>query len=122
DDEPFALCVVGANPFGDYLERMAEKRRMKNRRIALKMVGAEGTEHCHLVFIARGEAAKPVIGHTTGKPILTVGDTPGFADAGVLINFYVVENTVRFEINLPESKKSQLRFSAKLLELGKRAP
>jgi len=121
-EQSFAVCVVGANPFGDYLQHMAKTRRLKDRPMAVRAIAASDADQCQLVFIARGEPAKPVLLRTSGKPILTVSDTPGYVDAGVLINFYVVDNTVRFEINVAETKKSRLRFSAKLLELGKRAP
>jgi len=53
------------------------------------------------------------------KPILTVGDTTGFAEKGVLINLYQEERLMQFEVNLPAVKRSKLTFSSKLLRLAR---
>ena len=54
------------------------------------------------------------------KPILSIGDTQGFCERGVLINFYRLGKKLRFEINLPAVKKSGLTFRAQLIKLARR--
>jgi hypothetical protein len=56
-----------------------------------------------------------------GKPILSIGDEPGRAEDGLLVNLIVDhEGFVRFEINLDVARVSGLRISAKLLRLARR--
>jgi len=50
---------------------------------------------------------------------LTIGDTKGFAQQGVIINFYIKDEKVRFEINVDAAKRANLKISAKLLRLAK---
>jgi hypothetical protein len=54
-----------------------------------------------------------------GNPVLTVADSPGFAERGVMINFFITrDDKVRFEVNLHEAESSGLRLSSQLLKLA----
>jgi len=121
-DSPFVLCVIGDNPFGGYLDQMTQTRKIQSRRITNRVLKvAADVDGCHLVFIARGGPLQQVLTRIASKPVLTVGDSPGFSEAGVLINFFVEKDRVRFEINGDAVKKSGLKFSSKLLDLGRRS-
>jgi ribosome-associated protein YbcJ (S4-like RNA binding protein) len=50
---------------------------------------------------------------------LLVGETPGFAERGGAVNFFIEENKVRFEINPEVAKRRHLKISSKLLGLAK---
>lgn len=120
--QPFVIAVVGSDPFGPYLEEMARTRKIKDRPISLRRV-TELSElsGVHLVFIDRSarDLLPAVLDRTHARPVLTVGDTAGFARAGVLINFYLERGSVHFEINRAAARRSGLSFSARLLELGR---
>ena len=60
-----------------------------------------------------------MLAETEGKPVLIVGETPGFADHGAIMNFYIEGERVRFEINVDNARRAKLRMDAKLLSLGK---
>jgi hypothetical protein len=53
-----------------------------------------------------------------GASILTIGDTAGFARQGVIINFYLENRKVRFEINAAAARRAGLTISSKLLKLA----
>ncbi len=119
---PFVLCLIGEDPFGDYLARLAQERRIKDRRVLLAHLTANAqVDACQIAFISRSEKVNvaAIVARTGGKPILTIGDTPGFAQAGVLINFYRAEDFVRFEVNVDEAKRSGLKFSSQLMKLAR---
>ena len=50
--------------------------------------------------------------------MLVVGETPGFAENGGDVNFFIDGGRVRFEINVDTARRSRLRMDAKLLNLG----
>jgi len=50
---------------------------------------------------------------------LLVGESPGFAERGGAIDFFIEGNRVRFEVNMEVAKRQQLKFSSKLLSLAK---
>ncbi|HEY3352461.1 MAG TPA: YfiR family protein [Polyangia bacterium] len=122
DAGPFVIAVVGPNPFGGALDRLARDRTIKGRRVVVRyLAGPAEVGGQHVLFITRElrGALKEILARTRDRPVLTVGDTDGFARAGVLINFYLERGAVRFEINAGEAKRSGLRVSPKLLRLGR---
>jgi hypothetical protein len=54
-----------------------------------------------------------------GIDVITVGDTVGYANKGVMINFFLENNKVRFEINIDMFKQKNMQVSSKLLSLAK---
>jgi hypothetical protein len=122
-DGPFTLCVLGESAITPPFERLAHERRLKDRRVELRRLRVtDDVSACHLLFIAAGERAhlKQVLARASGKPILTVADSEGFAREGVIINLFLdEEGHVRFEICSPELKKSGLKVSAQLLRLAR---
>ncbi len=50
---------------------------------------------------------------------MTVGDVKGFAQLGGIINFIIVKNKVRFEINMKAAEEAGLKISSKLLRLAR---
>jgi hypothetical protein len=51
--------------------------------------------------------------------LLTVGDTEGYAQEGVMLNFYIEASKVKFEINLNSIRSSRIAVSSQLLKLGR---
>jgi uncharacterized protein DUF4154 len=60
-----------------------------------------------------------IVGDLRGSSTLTVGETEGFAELGVIINLTVKENGVGFEINQLAAHRAGLKISSKLLSLAK---
>jgi hypothetical protein len=124
-ESPFVIGVLGGNPFGDALERIASKKTLNGRPIVVRPLSAvhQATD-CHIVFVTRRVSADlqdELFVHVAGKPVLLVGETPGFAERGGIINFYQSGSNVRFELNPEKGVESQLSLNAKLLSLGTRA-
>ena len=120
---PFRICVIGKNPFEDYLDAMAEEVRIHGKHVEVRKIERlEDIPDCELLFIPSSEQNRlsSILEKTDSKAILTVSDTPGFAEKGVLINFFQTDSKIRFEINTDAVKRSMLRFSSRLLALGKR--
>ena len=122
---PFVIGVLGGNPFGDALNRIAAKKTLNGRPIEVRQLVApdEGAQ-CHIVFVTRTVAPEleaKLIQQASGKPVLLVGESPGFAQRGGIINFYQSGANVRFELNPDRGVECQLSLDAKLLTLGTKA-
>jgi hypothetical protein len=118
----FALCLVGDDPFGDYLLKMTKVRTIQGRKITLTRVTDLGRLGlCNVVFVAHSEDKRldKILEQTRGRPILTVADTSGFAERGVLVNFYRSGENVRFEVNVAAVDRSGLHISSKILRLAR---
>ena len=118
---PFTICILGKNPFGDALDSLREKTVEGRRLLIRKISKIEEADTCNILFISASEKESlPHIRMVTRKwNVLTVGDTNGFAESGVMINLFSVDNKVGFEINLDAAEKASLKISSRLLKLGK---
>ena len=120
--QPFKICVIGKNPYGSYLKDLAAAAKIQKKGIELSDISSiPEIDTCNLLFISNSQSVSlpAILQYTQDKPILTVSDSPGFSEEGVLINFYHSEGYVRFEINPEAVEKSGLRFSSRLLKLGR---
>ena len=71
-----------------------------------------------IVFISGNvsqDVLSEVIQYTKGKPVMTIGDSKGYCNQGVLLNMLVVDNYVRYEINKSVLELSGLKMSSLLL-------
>ena len=114
------LGILGKDPFGEDIKTIQDKR-VKDR--TLQVIRAEHLEelgNCDILFI--GASMKGQLDSTLkeldGKPVLTVSDTRGFAQQGVMINLFTINNKIRFEINLQAVEQSGLKISSQLLKLA----
>ncbi len=120
--QPFILGIIGENPFGTILEQIYSQKTIKDKKVEIRYISDKNEiPGCHLLFISKSEkkVLSKILSFTREKPILTVGDTKNFAEQGVLINLYIVENKIRFEINELEARDSGLFISYRLLNLAK---
>jgi hypothetical protein len=53
-----------------------------------------------------------------GAPILTVSDIPDFVSRGGMIQFVLIDNRVRFEINVSNAERAGLTVSSQLLKVA----
>jgi hypothetical protein len=119
--EPLSLCILGEDPFGDALKSLVDKE-VHNRPLAVHTRAAAGSPSaCQVVFISREESPDlaSVLSQMAGKPVLTVGETPGFAEKGGVINFFTQDQKLRFEINMDAARNAGLEISSNLLKLAR---
>jgi len=75
---------------------------------------------CHILFISKSEDKRiSAILQSINTGILTVSDIGLFIEHGGIIGFIIVDNKVKFEINLKASEKAGIKISSKLLKLAK---
>jgi hypothetical protein len=124
-DDPFVVCVVGATAVQGPLVALTRSRPIKGRRAVVRAVDAgrrpEAIAECHVAFIGGSESKHLplLLGHAGGRPVLTVSNTPGFADAGVAINLFRESRRLSFEINPSAAAGAGLKVRSNLLRLGR---
>jgi hypothetical protein len=119
--DPLVLGVFGKDPFDGALQRGAQARVVRGRRILVRFVtDLESLRGCHIVFFPAAEmhGYTKVASAISDLHILTVGEIPGFTDRGGTINFVIDDGRVRFEINSVVAEHRQLKMSSKLLQLA----
>lgn len=118
----FVIGVLGVNPFEDDLESQYNGKLIGGKQVVIKHLdSAEEAGYCNVVYISPSEdqSIKTILTEIKGRSILTIGDTPGYASRGVMINMILVDGRIRFEVNLACARNSHLAISSRLLSFAK---
>ena len=114
----FVICVAGQNPFGSELDGLTNNERVRGNPVKTEVI-LSPEPGCDVIFTPRTANIPAYLQSATGMPILTVGETPRFIEQGGIVNFFLENGKVRFEINRSAAERSGLRFSSRLLQLAK---
>jgi len=120
-DNSLFLCTLGEDPFRGMLEGTVAGKVIGNRVIRIRHLGrAQDAQTCQILFIGRAQSKRiaQLVAGLRNAPILTVGETAGFLDAGGMICFVLEENKVRFEINVQAAESARLKIGSRLLILA----
>jgi hypothetical protein len=125
-DAPFVLGIVGTpSSVGhrDMLDKYATHNRLiQGRRVkVVRFESAKTIQKCHLLFISRAcsaEETRAALQQVQGQPVLTVGESHGFALSGGVMNFTPTKGCA-FEINPLAAERQQLKIDGRLEALAK---
>lgn len=119
---PFVIGVVGNSPITAELEALAPSKKVGARSITIKKLSASSPEltSCQIVFVAESQssALAAVSAKLAGKSVLLLSETSGGAKKGAGINFIIVEDKMKFELNKSVLEKQGLRVSSDLIKLA----
>lgn len=117
---PWRICVLGDDPFGDVLEATFKGRAELGRRFEIFRADTlVDLPQCQIVFVAYKASAsrRAALAELKRKPVLTVGDAPGFLQEGGVIRFQVT-NYVEMSINLDQARAASLTIQTGMLEVS----
>jgi len=120
-DNSLVLCTLGEDPFHGALEDTIAGKAVGNRVIRIRHLGQLQDMHaCQILFLGKAQSKHIplLVTDLHNAPVLTVGETAGFLDAGGMIDFLLEENKVRFEINLEAAESARLKIGSRLLILA----
>ncbi len=122
ENNPMNLCVPSDDPYRN-IWKVLEKNTANLTPFKfydLKNFSDHGK--CHILFISgqKGPIIEKLVAMARGKPVLIIGDASGNLEKGAGINFVVVDNRVRFEINRKSLRTKNLKVSSELLGLAYR--
>ncbi|MCD6059698.1 MAG: YfiR family protein [Moraxellaceae bacterium] len=121
---PLSVCVLGDDPFGDYLDETVQGEVVKGHPLQVQRyrhvdeVGA-----CHILFVSDSEQAnlKGILESLHGRNILTVSNGDSFVRGGGIIGFMLEDRRIRLWINPEAARSAGLRISSKLLRASELA-
>jgi hypothetical protein len=115
---PFAICVIGADPFGPLLDKVTAGQSVAGRPIVVRRLAAAAHDApCQIAFLggSKSQDVKEALRILHGAPVLTVTDraaTPGIMD------FVLVGGRVRFQVDDQAAAENGIKISSKLLSLA----
>ena len=124
-DSPIVIGILGTDPFGTSIDRVFENKKLDGRNLIVKRLKwskeLKDLTECNILFVSSSEKEHipDLINTVKWLPILTIGETPGFASRGGIINLTLEDNKVRFEVNIGAAKQANLNISSRLLALAR---
>jgi hypothetical protein len=116
------VAVLGDDQFYAVLSRAAAGQSVQGRSVTVRAINqVRDAQDAHLIFIAGSQARNlpAILRDVDGRAVVTVGDTEGYAQAGVMLNLYTFDQRVRIEANATAAARAGVRLSSQLLRLAR---
>jgi hypothetical protein len=118
----FVIGIYGTNaPLLSELNKMAASKMVGSQKLEIKNVfSASDASQCHIIYILTDNSGQisEVITKIKGKSTLVVTDKAGMAKQGAGINFSIVENKQKIELNKANIEKYKLKVASTLVEMA----
>lgn len=120
-DRPLVIGVIGADDIADDLRQIIPGQRIQGHPVTVRSVEAGEPVTTQILFIGSNRAVQvgPLLDTLHSRPVLTVTADQSHDNMGI-INFMVINNRLRFDIDLDAAKLAGLRISAQLLQVAHR--
>lgn len=119
-EQHMTLCVLGKNPFGPMLSGVGGKKIGERSLKVQHLETLADNQQCQLLFVGQADVAGYArqLQTISRKPVVTVSDSPGFAESGGGIEFVIKEDKLSFIINNSGLKDKGVQASSSLLNLA----
>jgi hypothetical protein len=119
---PLDIAIVGDDPFGGALDEALRGKSANGHPLQLRhQRWNDALTQYHIVFISASEEPHlaDILRYLAHDSVLTVSDIDRFSLRGGVIEFRMVGNRVRFDINRTPATAAQLTISSKLLSVAR---
>ncbi len=121
DQARFVIAVLGADPFGDVLDRTFAGKTILDREVEIRRLPRlDGADQVHILFVGSSEKRRlaRILKSLDGASVLTVSEIDGFAEQGGMIALRLGGDVVRFDVNLQPVEQAHLKMSSQLIRLA----
>lgn len=118
-EQPLTLCVVQASPAVAVAFSAHAGSQIGSRTLQVQ-AGADPA--CHVLYV---DASAPppggaLLAAAAARATLTLGSRAGFAAGGGMVEIVLVDDALRFDVNLPALRAAQLGVNPGVLKLARR--
>ena len=118
----FVIGFLGSNvALLTELSNMSSTKKVGSQSIQIKNItSVENADKFNIIYILTDNSTQlaEVLSKVKGKSTLIVTDKPGLAKQGSGINFVIVENKQKIELNKANIEKYKLKVAGKLVEIA----
>ena len=121
-DDGFNLCVFGQEELIAALESLRGRLINGHQLRVVRIADVADARHCHLMYVSDSDSTRGIrlLESLRGAPVLTVSDDQRAVRYGAMLMIVPEQHRLTFEINLDAARRSQMKFSSKLLRLAKK--
>lgn len=117
----FDICTLGHDPMEGSLDALADNTKINGLPVRITHLrDISAARGCAIVFISATESShiREDLAILGNADTLTVSDAPDFLEHGGMIQFVLIENHVRFAVNLESVSHTHLILSSELLRVA----
>jgi hypothetical protein len=117
----FIIGIVGVSPLYEELRTFTAGKMVGSQKIVVKRISSAATYgNCHILFVCEDESGslKKIASLTAGEPVLLLSEAEGSAHKGSCINFIIIDEHLKLEINKNNIAQRNLGIASELLSLG----
>jgi YfiR/HmsC-like len=127
ESSPFDIGVMGDDPLGSELETIVAHKSFEGHPFRVRRLDfntLSQARRCQVLFLPPMDRRRltQVLESLKGARTLTVSRLERSNQPEVMINFFLSDKKVRFEINDRAATRARLKLSAKLLSLARKPP
>jgi hypothetical protein len=118
---PFVIGVLGSSPIINQLKNYTSGKQVGSQPITIKTFNSPvEISTCHILFVPFSETKHManIVSQVSGKSTLLITEKNGAAQEGAGINFVVVGDKLKFEVNESNISKYGIKMSSKLNEMA----
>jgi len=118
---PVNLCVIGDDPFGKALDQAVAGQHIGEHPISVRRIAQASKESgCQIMYFSeRGsQLISEQLARLQNQPVLTVTDGADEEQSRGIVNFFIQDGRVRFDIDERAAARSGLTISSKLLSIA----
>ena len=117
----FVIGIAGDTELYNELEHFVENKTVGSKKIVVRRISyAEDSHNCQIMFISEDKSRylKKIAEITKGTPTLIVSESGGLASKNSCINFVIVNEHLKLEINKSNILQHNWNVANELLSLG----
>jgi hypothetical protein len=120
---PVVIGVAGKDNLGSLLDETVQGKITGGHAIRIRRITSiEQAEHCQVLYVTDKKQMKALHEALASKPVLTIGDFDTAMRDGSVIGFRLIDESVRFEINVEAAERAGLTISSQLLKVAFKSP
>lgn len=120
-EDVIVVGILGEDPVVKPLQEIAKKRKVKGKKLVIKVFSdGEPFHPCQIIFVSANrvddlDASRKEL---EAAHVLLVGDTKGFIEKGVAVNFVLSKERLRFQVSQKALTRAKLVIGAQMLKLA----
>lgn len=118
----YVVGVAGRDDFWEAMQVLGEREVASARVTTRRVRSAEAVAGIHVLVVDPDHpraATDALLAAAAEKPVLSVGRADDFAARGGVVQFVIVEDTLRFGVNLDAAERAGLEVSSRLMRAAR---
>ena len=117
----FDICILGHDSVSHGIDAIAANERIENLPVHVRhLPDVTDAKGCAILYLGARDSdeLREDLAILSGSDALTVSDAADFLDRGGMIQFLLIQNHVRFAVNLNAVNRAHLVLSSELLRVA----